>query len=410
MVENRRICLDIKINSRPVRKFEGKKVYVSTGDSEDMANGEIVNYYERPSRANVEPKIDDIIFAKMANTDKTFLIDSELVKNIYSTGFFDVSSKRIYPKFLYYLIKSHEFDGYKNAYSEGTTQISISDRRLKKIRVSYETDYENQKKIAKYLDLKISSIEKLISNLKKQVDELNNQVESMIDEAIYGYKNSSIKKRLWIDSLPNDWQLTKLKALFAIRKGLGITKADLTEDGIPVISYGQTHNSNFIYEFNGSDNRLPCVPVKFLEQRQCIMNKGDFIFVDTSEDIKGSADFSMLNNDDICFAGYHSLLLKPRRKINSRYFMYLFRSYRWGNQIKSKVDGVKVYSITQTILGNVDLIIPPKKTQDEIVEKLDSYIKKIEDLIVIKKKKISELEKLKVSLIYECVSGNMEVA
>ena len=36
MVETRRICLDLTINSRPINKFDGKRIYVSTGDSDDM--------------------------------------------------------------------------------------------------------------------------------------------------------------------------------------------------------------------------------------------------------------------------------------------------------------------------------------------------------------------------------------
>lgn len=132
MIKTQRPYFFFNINSRPVQKFKGTKTYVSTGDSEDMENGELVTFYNRPSRANVEPKINDVIFAKMANTDKTFLIDERLANYIFSTGFFDISSKNFDPRYLTYLIQSDEFDGYKNAYSEGTTQVSISDKRLKK--------------------------------------------------------------------------------------------------------------------------------------------------------------------------------------------------------------------------------------------------------------------------------------
>ena len=173
MIKTQRPYFFFNINSRPVQKFKGTKTYVSTGDSEDMENGELVTFYNRPSRANVEPKINDVIFAKMANTDKTFLIDERLANYIYSTGFFDISSRNFEPRYLAYLVRSHEFDGYKNAYSEGTTQISISDKRLKKIRITYETDIQKQKQIADFLDIKVKKIDDLISNLKEQNENLN---------------------------------------------------------------------------------------------------------------------------------------------------------------------------------------------------------------------------------------------
>ena len=61
MIKRQRPSLFYIINSRPVQFFKGEKIYVSTGDSDDMENGAIVSYYNRPSRANVQPKINDII-------------------------------------------------------------------------------------------------------------------------------------------------------------------------------------------------------------------------------------------------------------------------------------------------------------------------------------------------------------
>ncbi|MDD3129810.1 MAG: restriction endonuclease subunit S [Candidatus Izemoplasmatales bacterium] len=411
-METRRICLDLTINSRPINKFDGKRIYVSTGDSDDMESGEVVGYYSRPSRANVQPKINDVIFAKMANTDKTFLIDEDLVKNIYSTGFFDVSSKRIYPKFLYYVIKSDEFNGYKNAYSEGTTQVSISDKRLRNIKITYETDVNKQKNIADFLDFRIGQIDKLILCLKNQITEITAIIDSLINEEIYHKhlrEDCLYVNKDWLGKINKSWEIKKFKYLFTISKGLDITKSDLTLEGIPVISYGQTHNQKFLYNFSNNINDLPKVPETYLQFKKCIIKKGDFIFVDTSEDIKGSTDFSMHSTDDICLAGYHSLLAKPRSNIDSRFFMYQFRSSMWAHQIKARVEGVKVYSITQRILSNVEVVVPTIEEQKNIADTLDRLIAKYDYLIKIKNKKIDELENLKKSLIYEYVSGEKEV-
>lgn len=45
----------------------------------------------------------------------------------------------------------------------------------------------------------------------------------------------------WIDTIPENWKVVPMKALFSFGKGLPITKDNLTEAGIPVISYGQIH-------------------------------------------------------------------------------------------------------------------------------------------------------------------------
>ena len=57
-------------------------------------------------------------------------------------------------------------------------------------------------------------------------------------ESKYEMKNSGVA---WIEQIPESWEITTLKANFQFGKGLPITKADLLEAGIPVISYGQIH-------------------------------------------------------------------------------------------------------------------------------------------------------------------------
>ena len=46
----------------------------------------------------------------------------------------------------------------------------------------------------------------------------------------------------WIGDIPQEWEIRSLKYLFDFGKGLPITKADLKESGIAVISYGQIHS------------------------------------------------------------------------------------------------------------------------------------------------------------------------
>ena len=53
------------------------------------------------------------------------------------------------------------------------------------------------------------------------------------------YKDSGIA---WIDMIPKGWKALPFKSIFYTEKGLNITKADLTETGVPVLSYGQIHS------------------------------------------------------------------------------------------------------------------------------------------------------------------------
>lgn len=409
MVENRRICLDLNINSRTVKPFKGNKTYISTGDSNDMDNASEVNYYNRPSRANIEPKIDDVIFAKMAKTDKTFLIDEKLSKNIYSTGFFDVSSKKMDAKFLYYLIKSHEFNCYKDAYSEGTTQISISDKRLKKIRVTYETDIIKQKKIAVYLDERCNSIDHIISNLYCSVKELENLINSTIAECVVSGINDCkmIKSDNGVvDYLPKHWTFTKLGFLGEFSNGIS-KGSEFFGTGLPFVSYVDVYNNYSL--------PLPTGLIESTKEERILysVKKGDIFFTRTSETID-EVGFSSVCEETIenaCFAGF---LIRFRPKANSNlysgYAKYYFRSSYIRKFIDKNLMIVTRASLPQFLLKKIIVLLPPMEEQKKIALYLDNYVGDVSKLIKIKKSKIEELKKLKQSLIYEYVSGKKEVA
>ena len=68
---------------------------------------------------------------------------------------------------------------------------------------------------------------------------------------------------------------TKLKRLFSFGRGLTITKADLVEAGIPVISYGQIHSKQNIGT-KIEQHLLRYVPLSYIKDNDSSkVKKGD---------------------------------------------------------------------------------------------------------------------------------------
>ena len=274
--------------------------------------------------------------------------------------------------------------------------------------------FDKQNDIVKLLNDKLLKISKMIEIEELQIEKLKEYKQSLIIEVVTKGldKNAEMKDSgvEWIGKIPKDWQLLPIKAKFKSGKGLPITKADLIEEGTKVISYGQIHaKDNISVEINNSLYRY--VDNQWLQSNiDCIVKKGDFIFADTSEDVTGSGDFIYVNNDDLVFAGYHCLTLKPiDGNCNNKYLAYLFLSSVWKSQLQSKVCGVKLYSISKKFLMSTSIILPPINEQKEITNFLDGKCKTIEEVIVIKKEKIEKLNEYKKSLIYEYVTGKKEI-
>lgn len=219
------------------------------------------------------------------------------------------------------------------------------------------------------------------------------------------YKDSGVE---WIGEIPCHWSESKLKHLFAFGKGLTITKEDLLENGIPCVNYGEVH-STCAFKVNPEVNSLKCVSDDYLRSStNSLLNDGDFVFADTSEDVEGSGNFTHLYGGRKVFAGYHTIVLKPNEILNSRFFAYQFDSLGFRSQIRSSVKGIKVFSVTQSILKNCQVWFPDVGEQTAIANYLDHKTTQIDDLIAKKQRLIELLEEERTALINQAVTKGLD--
>lgn len=269
-----------------------------------------------------------------------------------------------------------------------------------------------QIKISKVINQKVKKIDSIISETQQSIDELKKYKQALITETVTkGLDKNAEMKDSGIDILPliNDgWKVERVKNLFSMTKGLSITKENLEDEGIPVISYGEIH-SKYGFNFNPEIDYVKNVNTSYLENsKSALLEKGDFIFADTSEDISGSGNFTCFTGSIKTFAGYHTIILKAKVKFNYQYLAYLFDSSIFRSQIQKSVQGIKVFSITQRILKNQWVWLPPIEIQDEIVKYLDGKRIVIDKLISEKLTELNELDTYKKSLIFEYVTGKKE--
>ena len=214
----------------------------------------------------------------------------------------------------------------------------------------------------------------------------------------------------WIGQIPEEWEMNKFKYLFNTSKGLSITKDCLTEKGIPIINYGQIHSS-LTKQVQSFDTRLPFINDSYLSNKNAQLNKGDFIFADTSEDLEGAGNFSTrLDSLGYFLAGYHTIIVRLKNNENHdfRYFMHLFDSIANRKQIQNKVSGVKVFSVTQGILNNIFVVIPPKTEQTKIADFLDKKTAQLDKVKALLEEQIQKLKDYRASLIYETVTKGLD--
>ncbi len=211
----------------------------------------------------------------------------------------------------------------------------------------------------------------------------------------------------WMEEIPEGWEIKRIRDIFTFGKGLPITKADLVEKGIPVISYGQIHaKSNTGVHL--SDELLRFVPESYLSTGIASKLKyGDIVFADTSEDTEGIGNNVFIDREDTMMAGYHTLIARTKLPEYAKYLAYLFKSECWRNQLRSVANGIKVFSITQKMLKTCTVVLPTVEYSNKAVSFLDSACSDIDTAIAEAKASIEDYKLLKQSIITKAVTKGL---
>lgn len=217
-------------------------------------------------------------------------------------------------------------------------------------------------------------------------------------------KDSGIE---WIDEIPLDWTAKPLKWMVKFGKGLPITKDNLIEQGVPVVSYGQIH-SKINNGTHLKDDLIRFVSERYLESNPLSLGKkGDIFFADTSEDYAGIGNAVLVDIDTPVFAGYHTVIVRPDDQSYSRYLAYLFLTDAWRSQLCSRASGIKVFSITQGLLKKTTVILPPAEKAVAMTDYLDRKCSQIDAIIDRQQEVIEKLKAYKLSIITEAVTKGL---
>lgn len=335
--------------------------------------------------------------------------DNDIYLNSFCKGLRIVKPGIFAPYVGYQLAEDNSRDSLRFE-AQGFTRINIKTGKIASAPIILPPLAE-QIKMANYLDDKISGINAQIVAREKELQLLQNLKKAKVAETVTKGLSQNIQLKdsriPSIGMIPAHWEVRRLKELFEFGSGLPISKADLLETGIPVISYGQIH-AKFNRGTKVEEQLIRYVNPSYLETNpSSLVNKGDVIFADTSEDLEGCGNCVYIDKQMPLFAGYHTVILKCRKE--NPYLAYLFQSSNWREQIRKRVCGVKLYSITKTILNSVYVILPPIEEQIQTVEYLDHECEQIEKKCTLIDKQIQQLQLLKRALINEVVTGKKAI-
>jgi len=135
--------LSFSMSKAKLKKFNNTKTYIATADVTDInitGQGEIIDWENKPSRAQLVPELNSVFFARMSNTYKVLVFsktNKELIDELALTsGFLGLKAlnEETLP-YLFWLIKSDTFHNYKDVFANGATQVSLTNEGFHNIKL-----------------------------------------------------------------------------------------------------------------------------------------------------------------------------------------------------------------------------------------------------------------------------------
>lgn len=299
--------------------------------------------------------------------------------------------------YLHYVL--HSYDTQKVFYGMGGgVRQSIGYDDIRHMFVPVPTAVE-QDQIVRYLDRQVSKINHLIHGYQKQIELLEERKKTLVDDAVIKGIDNSINLvqsgHEIIGDIPSHWKVQKLRTLLKVVSIKNHPKEQLLsvvrEKGIIVRNTeSKEDNHNYIPEDLSGYKFVEC---------------GDFV-INKMKAWQGSYGVSKYTG--IVSPAYYVFKLSFAYP---DFFHYAIRSKRYVQFFANASDGIRVgqWDLSMDRMKEIPFIVPPEAEQKQIVEYILKESTKIDRAIPALQKEIELLREYRTRLIYDVVTGQIDV-
>lgn len=305
-------------------------------------------------------------------------------------------------KYLYYFL--HDWDITKEIYRHGNglrQSLSWNDLRDNSV---LRPPLSEQDAIVRYLDTATSEIDKAIAMQQKMIDLLNERKQIIIQNAVTKGLDENVEMKEsgveWIGRIPKHWEVLKLKRCAIIKTGTTPPTSNLKyfENGdIPWFTPGDINDMNLhlssktITKKAIEDNVGRLFPAKSIY----------FVGIGATVGKVASCDFEASSNQQI-----NAIMCNDRLDYKFATYCLLMEQ----RIIRETTNFVTLPILNQSSTGLINIVVPPKSEQQQIVTYLDSEMQRFDSAITNCQRQITLLQERKQIIINEVVTGKVRVS
>ncbi|MGX9931501.1 restriction endonuclease subunit S [Virgibacillus salarius] len=310
-------------------------------------------------------------------------------------------------KFIYYYLKSNLASEVLQGNAKSTVD-SLRRHMLTDFFVSIPSLHE-QKSIVHYLDKVISEIDSLISDKEKLIELLEEKRQAIITESVTKGLNPDVKMKDsgvdWIGEIPEHWEKNKVKYSTYVKGRIGwqgLRSDEFINEG-PYLVTG-TDFVNGLVNWNScyhiSEERFNEAPAIQLKENDLLITKDGTI--GKVAIVKNKPEKAILNSGVFVTRCLNNQYL-------TEYMYWILSSKVFYKYIKYMETGSTIKHLYQETFVNFIYPLPNISEQKEIVDYINEKTNDIDSVILDSKKQIEKLKEYRQSLIYEAVTGKVDL-
>ncbi len=265
-----------------------------------------------------------------------------------------------------------------------------------------------QQAIADYLDRKCSQIDSIIDKQKVVIERLKLYKQSIITEAVTKGLDPTVEMKdsgtEWIGEVPDRWETCKIKRI-------GMTSSGSTPLRNKNDEYYADADIKWVKSLDLNDSIVTDTSEKIteqaLKQSSCKLFPIKTVMIAMYGGAGTIGKCGILSCEAATNQAVCSIICNDM--MNPYYLLQLMRimkPYWMKYAVGTRVDP----NISQEILANMFIPLPPLSEQQAIADYLVIKCSRVDSIIAVKQQLIDKIGDYKKSLIYECVTGKREVA
>jgi type I restriction enzyme S subunit len=292
--------------------------------------------------------------------------------------------------------------------STGTTRIRVNLSELKKLKIPFPP-FEEQVKIANFLDHEAAKIDTLIDKQQQLIKLLKEKRQAVISHAVTKglnpdapMKDSGVE---WLGEVPEHWKISPLKFQTMEMQtgpfGSQLHSEDYVDDGIPLINPAHMIDGHIVPSSSCTVDRD--TQVKLSRHK---LKEGDLILARRGE-LGRCAVIKPEHVGWLCGTGSLKATLINSLRPDYAYMLISSEGVKVELSLESK--GSTMENLNTETLGNIRLPVPPTGEQDEILQFVSEIDLKYDRLQGLAIEQIDLLKERRTALISAAVTGKIDV-